>query len=86
MNPISPGVTATVTELRDWWLTLNDDQQDLLQITAASLPLSPHVIDFLAATHCPLTRQADPLLGPATVTAPDQLVAFVAQAGHNFTH
>jgi hypothetical protein len=71
---------ATVIDMWDWWQTLTEDQRDLLRITASSAPLSPHVIDFLAWSGCPLTSPPHDGMGPASVIAPDRLTAFIAQA------
>jgi hypothetical protein len=79
-NPTLPLTTAAATgDLWDWWHTLTEDHQDLLRITAASLPLSPNVMDFLALSQCPavdLTADGrSPVLGD-----PGRLIGFVAHA------
>ena len=79
--PTSTRDTATsVDDLWAWWRTLSEDQQDLLRITASAPPLTSYVVDFLAWSDCPLVPHVGLECGPATVTDPDRLVAFVAQA------
>lgn len=69
---------STTADLCSWWTTLGHDQQDLLRITASTIPLSRPVMDFLAWSGCPLARLADGQ-GPAVVTEPGRLTAFIAQ-------
>ena len=66
-------------DLWDWWRTLTEDQQDLLRITASSLPLSPNVVDFLAWSECPSIDVTDERRGPV-LSDPGRLIGFVAHA------
>jgi hypothetical protein len=66
-------------DLWGWWHTLTEDQQDLLRITASSLPLSPPVVDFLVWTECPAVDVTDESRGPV-LGDPGRLIGFVAHA------
>jgi hypothetical protein len=74
-----PVPVETTEELWDWWSTLNADQQDLLRITASSVPISPYVVDFLVQSRCPAVI-VGPGGGPARVADLARFTGFVAHA------
>jgi hypothetical protein len=74
-----PSSTETTGDLWDWWSRLNSDQQDLLRITASSVPISPYVVDFLVQSHCP-SIVLPPDGGPARISDVSRFTAFVAHA------
>jgi hypothetical protein len=59
MTDMTSRVVRPVGDLWDWWQMLTEDQRDLLRITASSLPLSSHVVDFLVWSDCPAVTSTD---------------------------
>jgi hypothetical protein len=70
---------VTTEDLWAWWSTLNGDQQDLLRITASSVPIAPSVVDFLAQSRCPALADVQHH-GSARIADAARLTAFVAHA------
>lgn len=79
MTDMMSRLVPPVDDLWDWWQTLTEDQRDLLRITASSLPLSSHVVDFLVWSDCPALTSTDE--GEAAALAhPARFCGFIRHA------